>query len=53
MYSNMASYRTTLENVYLLSEIGCNNNSINERALLACMKYCVNLKCKNRKQLHR
>lgn len=34
-------------------EIGCNNNSINERALLVCMKYCVNLICQNRKQLHR
>lgn len=34
-------------------EIGCNNNSINERALLACMKYCVNLICQNRKQLRR
>lgn len=32
-------------------EIGCNNNSINEKALLACMKYCVNLVCQNRKQL--
>lgn len=32
-------------------EIGCDNNSINERALLTCMKYCVNLICKNRKQL--
>lgn len=34
-------------------EIGCNNNSINERALLACMKYCVNLMCQNRRQLRR
>lgn len=34
-------------------EIGCNNNSINERALLTCMKYCVNLICQNRKQLRR
>ena len=34
-------------------EIGCNNNSINERALLSCMKYCVNLICQNRKQLRR
>lgn len=34
-------------------EIGCNNNSINERALFACMKYCVNLICQNRKQLRR
>lgn len=32
-------------------EIGCNNNSINERALLTCMKYCVSLVCQNRKQL--
>lgn len=35
------------------NEIGCNNNSINERALLTCMKYCVNLICKNREQLRR
>ena len=28
-------------------EIGCNNNSINERALLTCMKYCANLICQN------
>ncbi|MCI8363811.1 MAG: recombinase family protein [Eubacterium sp.] len=34
-------------------EIGCNNNSINDKALLACMKYCVNLICQNRKQLRR
>lgn len=34
-------------------EIGCNSNSINERALLTCMKYCVNLICQNRKQLRR
>lgn len=34
-------------------EIGCNNNSINERALLVCMKYCVNLICQNRKQLRK
>ncbi len=34
-------------------EIGCNNNSINERALLTCMKYCVNLLCQNREQLRR
>lgn len=34
-------------------EIGCNNNSINERALLSCMKYCINLICHNRKQLRR
>lgn len=34
-------------------EIGCNNNSINERALLTCMKYCANLICQNRKQLRR
>lgn len=33
------------------NEIGCNNNSINERALLTCMKYCANLICKNREQL--
>ena len=32
-------------------EIGCNNNSINEKALLTCMKYCVNLICHSRKQL--
>lgn len=35
------------------NEIGCNNNSINERALLACMKYCINLICQNRRQLRR
>lgn len=35
------------------NEIGCNNNSINERALLACMKYCVNLICQNREKLRR
>ena len=34
-------------------EIGCNNNSINERALLTCMKYCINLICQNRKQLRK
>lgn len=34
-------------------EVGCNNNSINEKALLTCMKYCVNLICQNRKQLRR
>lgn len=34
-------------------EIGCDNNSINEKALLACMKYCVNLICQNQKQLRR
>ncbi len=34
-------------------EIGCDNNSINEKALLTCMKYCVNLICQNRKQLRR
>lgn len=34
-------------------EIGCNNNSINERALFACMEYCVNLICQNRKQLRK
>lgn len=34
-------------------EIGCSNNSINEKALLACMKYCLNLVCQNRKQLRR
>lgn len=34
-------------------EIGCNNNSINEKALLACMKYCVDLICQNREQLRR
>lgn len=33
-------------------EIGCNNNSINEKALLACMKYCVNLICQNGDALH-
>ena len=32
-------------------EIGCNNNSINEKALLTCMNYCVNLICQSRKQL--
>lgn len=32
-------------------EIGCNNHSINEKALLTCMKYCVNLICQNREQL--
>ena len=32
-------------------EIGCNNNSINEKALLACMKHCVNLICQNQEQL--
>lgn len=32
-------------------EIGCNNNSINEKALLTCMKYCVNLICQNWEQL--
>lgn len=34
-------------------EIGCNNNSINEKALLTCMKYCVNLICQNQNQLRR
>ena len=34
-------------------EVGCNNNSINEKALLACMKHCVNLICQNRIQLRR
>lgn len=34
-------------------EIGCNNNSINERALLTCMKYCASLICQNREQLRR
>ncbi len=34
-------------------EVGCNSNSINERALLTCMKYCVNLICQNRKQLRK
>lgn len=34
-------------------EIGCDNNSINEKALLACMKYCANLICQNQKQLRR
>lgn len=34
-------------------EIGCNSNSINEKALLACMKYCVNLICPNWKELRR
>lgn len=34
-------------------KIGCNNNSINEKALLACMKYCVSLICQNQKQLRR
>ena len=34
-------------------EIGCNSNSINDWALLTCMKYCVNLICQNRKQLRR
>ena len=32
-------------------EIGCNNNSINEKALFACMKHCVNLICQNQEQL--
>lgn len=32
---------------------GCHNNSINEKALLACMKYCVSLVCQNREQLHK
>lgn len=32
-------------------EIGCNNNSISEKALLTCMRYCVNLICQNREQL--
>ncbi|MBO5488900.1 MAG: recombinase family protein, partial [Eubacterium sp.] len=32
-------------------EIGCNNHSINEKALLTCMEYCVNLICQNREQL--
>lgn len=32
-------------------QIGCDNNSINEKALFTCMKYCVNLICQNRKQL--
>ena len=32
-------------------EIGCINHSINERALLTCMNYCVNLLCQNRGQL--
>ncbi|MBO5486013.1 MAG: recombinase family protein [Eubacterium sp.] len=34
-------------------EIGCNNHSINEKALLACMNYCVNILCQNRKQIRR
>ena len=34
-------------------EIGCNNHSINERALLACMKYCADILCQNRDQLRR
>lgn len=32
-------------------EIGCNNNSINEKALLVCMKYCVGLICQSQEQL--
>ena len=32
--------------------IGCDNNSINEKALLACMKYCVSAVCQNRQQHH-
>lgn len=32
-------------------EIGCNNNSINEKALLICMKYCVGLICQSQEQL--
>lgn len=32
-------------------EIGCNNNFINERALLTCMKCCIDLICQDRKKL--
>lgn len=31
--------------------IGCNNHSINEKALLACMNYCVNILCQNRERI--
>lgn len=33
--------------------IGCNNNSISEKALLACMNYCIRRVCHNQKQLRR
>ena len=32
-------------------EIGCNNHSINEKALLACMNYCVEILCQNRERI--
>ncbi|MCH5251861.1 MAG: recombinase family protein [Lachnospiraceae bacterium] len=34
-------------------EIGCNNHSVNEKALLACMKYCIGLICRNQKELQK
>ncbi len=35
------------------TKVGCDNNSINDKALLTCMKYCVNLICQDQKQLRR
>lgn len=56
-YKAWRCYRTANHGILKMDadgkEIGCNNNSINERALLTCMKYCVNLICQNRKQLRR
>lgn len=32
-------------------EFGCDNNSINDKALLTCMKFCIHLLCENQERL--
>ena len=34
-------------------KVGCSNRSVNERALFACVKYCISLLCNNKEKIRK